>query len=125
MALDSGDVRRYYARRYRTPEGRRRHHLGTAQAVMLEKALAVLQSETVGGGMTRVNASEIRVGLRRAERGRRIVVRRRGRDVAAIVPLADIERLEEMEDRDAARAALAESAPDIPYERLREEAALG
>jgi antitoxin (DNA-binding transcriptional repressor) of toxin-antitoxin stability system len=74
--------------------------------------------------MTRVNASESRVGLRRAENGRRIVVRRRGRDVAAIVPLADLERLEEMEDREAARGALAEAAPSIPYEHVRKEAGL-
>lgn len=71
-----------------------------------------------------MNASEFRLGLRRAERGRRIVVSRRGRDVAAIVPLADLDRLEEMEDREAAREALAESGPSVPYEHVRREAGL-
>lgn len=38
MALESGEVRRYYALRYRVAGGRRRYHLGNAQAVRLDKA---------------------------------------------------------------------------------------
>ena len=44
----------------------------------------------------RVNVTEISKGLRRAELGRRSIVRRRSKDVAAIVPLTDLERLEDL-----------------------------
>ena len=53
-----------------------------------------------------------------------MIVRRRGRDVAALVPLDDLERLEDLEDIEAARAALAEPGPNIPYEAIRKEAGL-
>lgn len=56
----------------------------------------------------RVNVTEISKGLRRAELGRRSIVRRRSKDVAAIVPLADLERLEDLDDLAAARDALKE-----------------
>ena len=61
-----------------------------------------------------------------AYRKERIVLRRRGKDVVAIVPLEDLARLEELEDRldvDDAREALAE-ADRIPYERARRELGL-
>lgn len=61
----------------------------------------------------------------------RIVLTRRGRPVAALVPVEDLrlyERLlEEYEDRldvQAARAALAESDERIPYEKIRRELGL-
>src|SRR5260221_6016734 len=38
IVLDSGEVRRYFALRYRAAGVRRRYHLGNAQAVSLEKA---------------------------------------------------------------------------------------
>jgi prevent-host-death family protein len=65
--------------------------------------------------------------LNRAQyRGERTVIRRRNRDVAAVIPVADLrlfERLlEEEEDRrdvEAARAALAESDERIPYMEVR------
>jgi phage terminase Nu1 subunit (DNA packaging protein) len=65
--------------------------------------------------------------LNRAQyRGERTVIRRRIRDVAAVIPVADLrlfERLlEEEEDRldvEAARAALAESDDRIPYTEVR------
>jgi len=44
--------------------------------------------------------------------GERIVLERRGKAVAAVVPLADLELLEDLEDRldlDEARAAIAET----------------
>ena len=52
----------------------------------------------------------------------RVTVRRRGKPVAALVPLEDLELLEALEDRldlEAARAALAESTERIPYEKVR------
>ena len=52
----------------------------------------------------------------------RILLRRRGKDMAALVPVEDLALLEELEDRsdvEAARAALAQSKRRIPYEQAR------
>lgn len=65
--------------------------------------------------------------LNRAEyQGERIIIHRRGRDAAALIPVEDLrllERLlEEAEDRidaEAARAALAESDERLPHSRVR------
>ena len=77
--------------------------------------------------MIRRNVVELRQSLadllNRAEyQGERIVIHRRGKDAAAIVPIADLKLLErlleEAEDRldgKAAREALAESAERISY----------
>jgi prevent-host-death family protein len=70
----------------------------------------------IGAAMNRMNASEARSDLaevlnRVAYGGERIVLHRRGKDVAAIVPIADlalIEQLEERIDLEDARAALRE-----------------
>ncbi|MDJ0762989.1 MAG: type II toxin-antitoxin system prevent-host-death family antitoxin [Myxococcota bacterium] len=67
--------------------------------------------------MVRLNASEVRqefadVINRAAYRGERIVLHRRGRDVAAIISIEDLvllERLEDEEDLKAAKAALKEA----------------
>ncbi len=81
--------------------------------------------------MMRLNVVELRQSLaeilnRAQYRGERIVIHRRGKDAAAIVPIEDLrllERLiEEAEDRidvEAARAALAESDVRLPYEEVR------
>ena len=64
-------------------------------------------------------------------KGERIIIQRRGKDVAALIPVEDLrllERLvEEEEDRldvEAARKALAESDERIPYEEVRKELGL-
>jgi prevent-host-death family protein len=52
----------------------------------------------------------------------RILLRRRGKDMAALVPVEDLALLEELEDRsdvEAARAALAQSKRRIPYDQAR------
>lgn len=61
----------------------------------------------------------------------RIVLERRGKPMAALIPMEDLrllERLiEEEEDRidvEEARKALAEAGPDIPYEQVRKELGL-
>lgn len=64
-----------------------------------------------------------------AYRGERVRVMRRGREVAAIVPIEDIEILERIEDEldlQAAREALAdpESAVSIPWEDIKNELGL-
>lgn len=61
----------------------------------------------------------------------RIVLTRRGKEMAALVPIEDMRFLEELEDRldlEEARAALAEAQADperpIPWERLKAELGL-
>lgn len=58
-----------------------------------------------------------------AYKGERIVVRRSGKVLVALIPLEDLALLEEFEDRmdvEEARKALAESHERIPYARVRE-----
>lgn len=81
--------------------------------------------------MMRLNVVELRQSLadilNRAEyQGERIVIHRRGKDAAAIIPIEDLKLLERLiedaEDRldaEAARAALAESNDCIPYAEVR------
>ena len=67
--------------------------------------------------MVRMNTSEVHhefaeVINRAAYRGERIVLHRRGKDVAAIISLEDLELLERLEDENdlkAAKAALREA----------------
>jgi len=56
----------------------------------------------------------------------RIVIRRHGRDLAALVPIEDLRFLEDLEDRmdlEAARAALAEAEKEgtIPWENIKKD----
>jgi prevent-host-death family protein len=51
----------------------------------------------------------------------RIVITRRGKDLAAVVPIEDLKLLEEIEDRidiEAARKALKESG-SVPWEKVK------
>ena len=79
----------------------------------------------------RLNVVELRQSLaevlNRAEyQGVRSIIHRRGKDVAAIIPLEDLKLLErlieEVEDRldvEAARVAMAKSEDRIPYADVR------
>ena len=79
--------------------------------------------------MTRLPASKAReqfadVINRVTYRRERVVLERRGKGVAALVPVEDLELLEALEDKldvAAARAALAEKGPNIPWSRLKAE----
>jgi prevent-host-death family protein len=66
--------------------------------------------------------------INRASFGKeRFVLTRRGKKLAAIIPIEDLELLEELEDRmdvDAAKAALAESDERVSYQDLRRELGL-
>ena len=78
--------------------------------------------------MTRLSASAVREEFsetlnRVAYRGERIVLERRGKDVAALVPVEDLELLEQLEDRmdlEAARKALKEQG-SISLDELKAE----
>ncbi len=59
----------------------------------------------------------------------RVVLTRRGKPLAAVVPLEDVELLERLEDRidlDEARAALAEARDDgtVSWEKIKAEIGL-
>jgi prevent-host-death family protein len=85
-------------------------------------------------GTSRVSVSEARQDFaelvnRAAYRGERVRVLRRGRAIAAIVPIEDVEALERLEDQldlEAALEALAdpENAPAIPWEQVKAELGL-
>jgi prevent-host-death family protein len=89
------------------------------------------RSEHHGGHVT---VSEAREGFadlvnRAAYGGERVLVSRRGKPVAAIVPIADvklIERLEDELDLHAAREALADPdrAATIPWDQVKAELGL-
>lgn len=84
--------------------------------------------------MPRLNASEVRndfsTTLNRVAYSKdRVVLHRRGKEVAAIVPVEDLRLLEELEariDLDEARAALKEAGKKgtIPWERIKRELGL-
>ncbi|MEO6811606.1 MAG: type II toxin-antitoxin system Phd/YefM family antitoxin [Isosphaeraceae bacterium] len=81
--------------------------------------------------MKRINVVELRKSLadllNRAEyQGERIVIHRREKDAAALIPIEDLRLLEQLieesetrSDLEAARAALAESDERIPYADVR------
>ncbi len=79
--------------------------------------------------MIRLNTSEVRSDFsdilnRVAYGGERIVLHRRGKNVAALVPLEDLTLLEKLEDQidlKEARAALAEAKKKgtIPWKKLK------
>jgi len=76
--------------------------------------------------MVHLPASKVRQSFsdilnRVAYRGERIVLRRRGKDLAAVVPLQDLKFLDELEDRvdlEAARRALKEKG-SLSWETLK------
>jgi len=84
--------------------------------------------------MARISASKARSDLaevlnRVAYKGERILLHRRGKNVAAVVPIEDFALLEKLEDRidlEDARAALAEvrKKGTIPWEKIKSELGL-
>lgn len=60
--------------------------------------------------------------------GERIILHRRGKNVAAIVTMADLQLLQDLEDRmdnNAADAALLEPGESIPWEQVKKDLDLG
>ena len=56
--------------------------------------------------------------------GERIILHRRGKNVAAIVTMADLQLLQDLEDRmdnEAADAALLEPGESIPWEQVKKD----
>ena len=79
--------------------------------------------------MTRIAASEAREKFATilnevAFAGERILLHRHGKDVAAVVPIADVELLEALEDKmdlETARKALTEKGKRVNWEQLKKE----
>ena len=80
--------------------------------------------------MTKLSIREVREELAEtlnkvSYRGERVVIKRRGKDIAAIIPMEDLEALEELEDRldveEAVRRLKDPKEIPIPYERIRKE----
>ena len=79
--------------------------------------------------MVHIGLTEIRSAfhdtIRRVQfGGERVILERQGRPVAALVPLGDLELLEEMEDEHLAKladASDAEPGETIPWEQVRAE----
>ncbi len=86
--------------------------------------------------MARMTASNARDSFsdtmnRVAYRGERIVLQRRGKAIAALVPVADFERLERLSEEDedrldnaAADAALREKGRNVPWTSVKKRARL-
>jgi len=74
----------------------------------------------IATGKARENFSDL---VNRSAYGKeRIVLTRRGKSVAAVVPIEDLELLEEIEDRldvEAARKALAEPGKNVPLDEVK------
>ena len=59
--------------------------------------------------------------------GERVVIHRRGKDLAALVPVADLELLRRLEDEidlQKAKAALAEDPKGTPWAKVRKQLGL-
>ena len=80
-------------------------------------------SSKLTASTTRQNFAEIL--NRAAYGGERIVVHRRKKPVAAVVPMEDLEFLEELEDRiDIAEARKRLNEPTIPWSKIKKELGL-
>jgi prevent-host-death family protein len=80
--------------------------------------------ETIDTSIARDSMSDT---INRVSYGKeRIVIKRHGKELAALVPIEDLRLLEELEDRmdlEEARIALAEAEADgtIPWEKVKED----
>lgn len=83
--------------------------------------------EAINTSIARDSMSDI---INRVSYGKeRIVIKRHGKELVALVPIEDLRLLEELEDRldlEEARAALAEAEEKgtIPWERIKEDLGL-
>ena len=82
--------------------------------------------------MTSVSISKAREHLadlsnRVSIRGERVIVKRRGKKLFALVPVEDVELLERLEDETdirLARKAMKEKGPNIPWEKVKKDLGL-
>ena len=82
--------------------------------------------------MTTIPITEVRehladLGNRVSQRGERLIVERRGKNLFALVPMEDVELLERLEDEAdirLAREAMKERGPNIPWEKVKKDLGL-
>jgi prevent-host-death family protein len=77
--------------------------------------------------ITEVRENLADLGNRVSQRGERLVVERRGKNLFALVPMEDIELLERLEneaDIRLARKAMKEKGPNIPWEKVKKDLGL-
>lgn len=82
--------------------------------------------------MKRMNATAVREGLsdilnQVAYAKERVILNRRGKDVAALVSIDDLLLLQALEDKldnEASAAALAEPGASVPWEQVKKELGL-
>lgn len=82
--------------------------------------------------MTRIPASKARENFSSilddvAGHGDRVILHRHGKDIAAVIPVQDLELLQALEDRydvEEARAALAVREERVPWPRLKKQLGL-
>ncbi len=82
--------------------------------------------------MTTIPITEVREHLadlahRVSQRGERLIVERRGKNLFALVPMEDVELLERLEDEAdirLAREAMKERGPNIPWEKVKKDLGL-
>lgn len=84
-----------------------------------------------GGRSGKVSQEWVEILDRVVSNGERVILRRRSKQVAAVVPIEDLKRLEELEDRqdvEYAQAALEEmkqtGAKPIPWSKVKTHAGL-
>ncbi len=84
-----------------------------------------------GSRASKVSQEWVEILDRVVSNGERVILRRRSKQVAAVVPIEDLKRLEELEDRqdvEYARAALEEmrrtGAKPVPWSRVKTRAGL-
>ena len=99
---------------------------------MTQKAIKGIMALLEEGGATmgRVSVSELKDGLsefinRAAFGHERIVILSRGKPKAAVIGVRDLERLEDLEDAQAARDTLAahQAGETIPWEQVKADLA--
>jgi prevent-host-death family protein len=82
--------------------------------------------------VTTIPITEVRehladLGNRVSQRGERLIVERRGKNLFALVPMEDVELLERLEDEAdirLAREAMKERGPNIPWEKVKKDLGL-
>jgi prevent-host-death family protein len=91
----------------------------------------LIATPVLEAGVGRIAASEARENFSTilnavAFGGERILLHRHGKNVAAVVPIEDVELLEALEDKmdlETARKALAEKGPRVKWAQLKKQLA--
>jgi len=106
--------------------------IATEKTIQVTQLIAIEKTLTTGNTMSRMTTSEIRriftdVVNQVTQTGERVIIRRRDRDIAAIVPIEDLKLIERIEDEiDIAevKIILADNESPVPWEEAMMELGL-